>query len=97
MAQLPDFIIFANRSFAFQSSKTHESDHGGLYPEEVNNSFYLSGLGESAKPGQSRVVQTPVLSKDFAPTVLDYAGFAEESKKTQGQSLRPLVEQEGEN
>jgi arylsulfatase A-like enzyme len=91
VSQLPDFVLYPHRGYAFQSGKQHESDHGGLYPEEVKHSFFISGIGER-KMNKRVVVPKAVLSRDFTPTVLDFAGFGVSEVQTQGESHRPHIE-----
>ncbi|MEI8348099.1 MAG: hypothetical protein WCG27_11575, partial [Pseudomonadota bacterium] len=90
IASIPDFILVANRGFNFNSSYTTESDHGAFSKEESQVVFYVSDIKSSDK-GTPQKFETPILTRDIAPTVMEYLGF-DVHALSQGQSMKSTVE-----
>jgi len=67
-AEIPDFLLYANVGYSFQSSSAHQSDHGGLSRRESQITLNVSGLGSSSWK-QAHSLETSVLTRDIAPTV----------------------------
>jgi hypothetical protein len=94
-AETPDFVLFSNLGYAFHSEAPSESDHGGLHRAEVMNSCYIGSLNPK-KFFHHREVKTPILSRDFASTILNFAGLGEPGNdplpETQGRSFKKEIE-----
>jgi len=87
-AMIPDFAIFANEGFHFNPD-VHEADHGGLRRSEVQTTFMVSDPLSDQNPGD---IDAIALTRDITPTMLDYLGVPNPNGITQGQSVRPWVE-----
>jgi hypothetical protein len=86
---VPDFVLVSNRGFNFNSSYTSEADHGAFSREESATVFYASSLPSDGR--SPRHYAEPVLTRDFAPTVLEYLGI-DYRGLSQGQSLKGIIE-----
>ena len=96
-AETPDFILIANPGFGFHDHAHMESDHGGLSYEEMRNCFFISSLNPT-KFKQHIEIQTPTLTRDYAVTLLDYAGLSssttpQATPRTQGESFKLMIDQ----
>jgi hypothetical protein len=97
-SETPDFVLIASPGYAYHSNAPMESDHGGLAREEVRNSFFVSSLDSSHFVEHEEILDFPILTRDFMPTVLEYAGLGEAGNDplplTQGLSFKPILEKE---
>lgn len=95
--EIPDFILTANPGYAFHSDSSLESDHGGILRDETRNCFLVSSLNEE-KYKKHIESEIQMLSRDFMPTILDYARIREEGNdlqilpQTQGMSFKEEIE-----
>gem|GEM_PF-5646374 len=91
VAEKPDFVLLANRGFAFHSAVAHQSDHGGIHKLETQVSLFVSGLGSQAWSGHA-TSQKPVFTRDLVPTVLDQHGRKDVMNTLQGRSFESELE-----
>jgi hypothetical protein len=95
-AEVPDFVLIADHGFGFHSDYPLESDHGGLWREEVRNTLFVSSLmpGKYARPAQ---ISQPVFNHDVMPTVLELAGIdrmkEDPTSQIQGRSFMQFLRQ----
>jgi hypothetical protein len=88
-AETPDMILFSSLGFSFNSFQMHQGDHGGLTPSQVRTCFFVSD--KNMAPGLVQV-NTPILTRDAAPTILDYLGKGSEIGNLAGKSMKSIIE-----
>jgi hypothetical protein len=87
-AETADFIVYGAYGFHFNSYQLHQSDHGGLSRLETHNSFFVQ---DDQLVGPHLRVDTPVVSRDVLPTILDYLGVPLDDKDIDGRSLHQTL------
>jgi len=95
-AEIPDFILIANPGFGFHDGAPMQSDHGGLSYEEVRNSFFISSMNKALFQKHEEI-REPVLTRDYAATLLEYAGLdngvsINSIPQTQGDSFKAMID-----